>query len=110
MRICLICQTTITIPKTGMLRGTFELVCKKYDTDFPPKSELRPTRKHRYGWSHSITQEDAGVNIAASQSVAKLFFSVGKRKPSCPYELWGVLLTLKAAHLNNWIRGLTFLR
>ena len=33
-------------------------------------------------------REDAGMNIAASQSAAKLFFSVGKSKPSCPYMLW----------------------
>ena len=34
-------------------------------------------------------QEDAGVNTAASESLANLFFSVGKRKPRCPYKLWG---------------------
>ena len=55
-------------------------------------------------------REDASVNIAASQSMAKLFFSVEKRKPRCPYKLQAVLPTLKAAHLNSWLHGLTFLR
>ena len=29
------------------------------------------------------------MNIAASQSVAKLLFSFEKRKPNCPYKLHG---------------------
>ena len=34
-------------------------------------------------------REDGGLNIAASQLVAKLLFSVEERKPSCPFMLWG---------------------
>ena len=52
-------------------------------------------------------REDAGVSIAASQSLANCFFLLKNRKQSCPYKRGAVLPTLKAAHLNNWLHGLT---
>ncbi|KAJ8352117.1 hypothetical protein SKAU_G00235930 [Synaphobranchus kaupii] len=39
--VCLICQSTIAIPKKGNVERHFRTVHGKYDTDFPPKSELR---------------------------------------------------------------------
>ena len=55
--------------------------------------------------------ERTPVNIAASQFVAKLlFFFRDKESQVVPTSSGAVLLTLKAAHLNNWLHGLTFLR
>ena len=54
-------------------------------------------------------REDVGVNIAASQSVAKLLFSVGKKSQVVPVISGDMLPTLKATHLNKWLYGLTFL-
>ena len=39
--VCLICQSTITIPKKGNVERHFRTVHRNYDTDFPPKSKLR---------------------------------------------------------------------
>ncbi|CAL9684523.1 unnamed protein product [Knipowitschia caucasica] len=39
--VCLICQSTIAIPKKGNVERHFRTMHRKYDTDFPPKSELR---------------------------------------------------------------------
>ena len=38
---CLICQSTITIPKKGNVERNFRTVHRNDDTDFLPKSELR---------------------------------------------------------------------
>ena len=115
-------QATIAIPKKGNAERRFRTVHKKYDTDFPPKSEprrkkvrelksqlvgqqsfsqVKATTEASLQGSHSLTQEDACVNINTSQYVAKLFFfSVGKRKPSCPYKLWDC-----ATDLTNYKYG-----
>ena len=58
--------------------------------------------------SHSIMRDDAGVKIAASQSVANQFFLLEKGIQVVPTCSGAVQLTLKAAHLNNWLHGLTF--
>ena len=39
--VCLICQSTIAIPKKGNVERHFRTAHKNYDTNFPPKSELR---------------------------------------------------------------------
>ena len=39
--VCLICQSTIAIPKKGNVERHFRTVHRNHDTDFPPKSELR---------------------------------------------------------------------
>ena len=53
--------------------------------------------------------EDTDVNVAASQSVAKLLFLL-KMKAKLSLQALGLCSKiLKAAHLNNWLRGLTFL-
>ena len=56
-------------------------------------------------------REDAGVNIATSQSVTNknCFFLLKKESQVVPTSSEAVLLTLKAAHLNSWLHGLTFL-
>lgn len=37
--VCLICQSTIAIPKKGNVERHFRTVHGKYNTNFPPKSE-----------------------------------------------------------------------
>lgn len=39
--VCLICQSSIAIPKKGNVERHFRTVHGKYEADFPPKSELR---------------------------------------------------------------------
>ncbi|KAK7939582.1 hypothetical protein WMY93_002908 [Mugilogobius chulae] len=39
--ICLICKVSIAIPKKGNVERHFRTVHKKYDSDYPPKSEIR---------------------------------------------------------------------
>ncbi|KAL2087224.1 hypothetical protein ACEWY4_018283 [Coilia grayii] len=39
--ICLICRASIAIPKKGNVERHYRTVHKNYDSDFPPKSELR---------------------------------------------------------------------
>ncbi|XP_051259245.1 general transcription factor II-I repeat domain-containing protein 2-like [Dicentrarchus labrax] len=39
--VCLICKSTIAIPKKGNVERHFRTIHKSYNTDFPPKSELR---------------------------------------------------------------------
>ena len=39
--VCLICQSTIAIPKKGNVERHFRTVHRNDDTDFLPKSELR---------------------------------------------------------------------
>ncbi|KAL7376443.1 hypothetical protein ABVT39_008228 [Epinephelus coioides] len=39
--VCLICQSTIALPKKRNVERHFRTVHKNYDTEFPPKSELR---------------------------------------------------------------------
>ena len=101
-----ICQTPIAIPKKGNVEMHFWTVHKKCNTDFPPKKRAEADTEASLRVSHSIKREDAGMNIAVAK---QFFFSVGKRQPSCPYKLWGCATNLKAAHLNSWLHGLTFL-
>ena len=54
--ICLICRTTITVQKKGNVERHFWTVHKKYDTDFPQRSELR-RRKVRELKSQIIRQQ-----------------------------------------------------
>uniref|UniRef100_A0AAQ4S2T7 HAT C-terminal dimerisation domain-containing protein n=1 Tax=Gasterosteus aculeatus aculeatus TaxID=481459 RepID=A0AAQ4S2T7_GASAC len=42
--VCLVCQSTVAIPKKGNVERHFRTLHGKYDTEFPPKSELRKTK------------------------------------------------------------------
>ena len=80
MCICLICQTTIAIPKKGKVERHFRTVHKKYDTDFPPKSELRK-RKVRELPFFTQWNSQAKADIEASLRVSH---SIIKNKKSFP--------------------------
>jgi len=42
--ICLICQTSIAVPKKGKVERHFQTLHKKHENDFPARSELRGTK------------------------------------------------------------------
>ena len=42
--VCLVCQSTVAIPKKGNVERNFRTLHGKYDTEFLPKSELRKTK------------------------------------------------------------------
>ena len=41
--VCLVCQSTVAIPKKGNVERHFRTLHGTYDTEFPPKCELRKT-------------------------------------------------------------------
>ena len=74
MCICLICQTAIAIPKKGKVERHFRTVHKKYDTDFPPKSELRKRKVREllfFTQWNSQAKADTEASLRVSHSIIK---------------------------------------
>lgn len=54
--VCLICYASPALSKKGNLERHFKSCHKKYDTDFPPKSELRKRKVHELKSQFSAKQ------------------------------------------------------
>ncbi len=82
--ICLICKASVAIPKRGNLERHFKTVHKKYETDFPAKTELR-SRKVR----------ELKTQLAAQQSVFTRSNTKGKAATMASYRVSHVLAKQK---------------
>ncbi len=78
--ICLICKASMAIPKKGNLERHFKTVHKKYERDFPAKTELR-SRKVR----------ELKTQLAAQQSVFTRSNTKGKAATMASYRFSHVL-------------------
>ena len=82
--ICLICQSTITIPKKGNVERHFRTVHRNYDTDFPLKSELRKVKKLKsqlFGEQSFFSQLSSKAK-AATEASFRVSHSMIKHKKS----------------------------
>ena len=86
MCICLICQTTIAIPKKGNVERHFRTVRKKDNTDFPPKSELRKRKvrelKSRLTRQQSFFTQWNSQAKADTETLLRVSHSIIKHKKS----------------------------
>ena len=60
--VCLICQATISLPKKGNLERHFTTMHKRYEKDFPSKSELRKISKQILQRINSSLQDQLQLN------------------------------------------------
>ncbi|KAF7650099.1 hypothetical protein LDENG_00131240 [Lucifuga dentata] len=84
--VCLICQSIIAIPKKGNVERHFRTVHKNYDTDFPPKSELRKRKVRELksqliGQQSFFTQPNSKAK-AATEASFRVSHSIIKHKKS----------------------------
>ena len=83
--VCLICQSTISIPKKGNVERHFRTVHAKYDTDFPPKSDLRKRKVKELkcqlsGQQAFFTQPTSKAKAATEASFRVSHIIVNKKK------------------------------
>ena len=84
--VCLICQCTIALPKKGNVERHFWTAHKNYDTEFPPKSELRRKKlkelKSQLSAQQSFfTQATSKAKAVTEASFRVSHFIVKKRNP-----------------------------
>ena len=84
--ICLICQCTIAIPKKGNVERHFRTIHKKYDTDFPMKSELRKRKvrelKCQLSGQQSFFRQHSSKARAATEASFRVSHLLVKHKKS----------------------------
>ena len=84
--VCLICQSTIAIPKKGNVEEHFRTVHRNYDTDFPPKSELRKRKvkelKSQLSREQSFFSQLSSKAKAATEASFRVSHSMIKHKKS----------------------------
>lgn len=78
--ICLICKASMAIPKKEDLERHFKTLHKKYETDFPAKTELR-----------SQKVRELKTQLAAQQSVSTRPNTKGKAATIASYRVSRVL-------------------
>lgn len=74
--VCLICQCTLAIPKKGNVERHFRTVHGKYDTDFPPKSELRKRKMEELKFQLSGQQSFFTQRTSRSKAATEASFRV----------------------------------
>lgn len=86
--VCLICQASITTAKKGNVERHFKTIHKTYDTEFPPKSELRKKRvkelKSQLAGQQAIFTRPLTKSKAATIASFKVSHILAKHKK--PYE------------------------
>ncbi|CAI5694542.1 unnamed protein product [Oreochromis niloticus] len=84
--VCLICQATIAIPKKGNVERHFRTVHGKYDTTFPPKSELRKKKvkelKSQLSGQQSFFTQQTSKAKAATEASFRVSHIIVKNKTS----------------------------
>lgn len=84
--VCLICQSVIAIPKKGNVERHFRTVHKNYDTDFPPKSELRRRKvkelKSQLSGQQSFFSQQTSKAKAATEASFRVSHLIVKNKKS----------------------------
>lgn len=86
--VCLVCRSSVALPKRGNLERHFKTLHKNYETDFPQKSELR--RRKLQDLKSSLKAEQSMFKRPAKQSVAatiasfKISYILAKHKK--PFE------------------------
>ena len=83
--VCLICQCTIALPKKGNVERHFRTAHKNYDTEFPPKSELRrkklkELKSQLSGQQSFFTQVTSKAKAVTEASFRVSHFIVKKKK------------------------------
>ena len=83
--VCLICQCTIALPKKGNVERYFRTAHKNYDTEFPPKSELRrkklkELKSQLSGQQSFFTQVTSKAKAVTESSFRVSHFIVKKKK------------------------------
>ena len=84
--VCFICQSTIKIPKKSNVERHFRTLHGKYDTDFPPKSELRKKKvkelkSYLSGQQSFFTQQTYKVK-AATEAMFRVSHIIVKNEKS----------------------------
>ena len=84
--VCLICHSTIAVPKKGNVERLFRTVLGRYDTDFPPKSELRKRKVNELksqltGQQSFFTQHTSNAK-AATEASFRVCHAIDKNKKS----------------------------
>lgn len=84
--VCLICQTSIAIPKKGNVERHFRTLHKNYDSDFPAKSELRKTKvrelKSQLIGQQSLFTKPNSKAKAATEASFRVSHTIIKHKKS----------------------------
>uniref|UniRef100_H2Z396 SPIN-DOC-like zinc-finger domain-containing protein n=1 Tax=Ciona savignyi TaxID=51511 RepID=H2Z396_CIOSA len=84
--VCLICRSTIAVPKKGNVERHFWTVHKSYDTDFPPKSELRNRKvnelKSQSTRQQSFFTQHTSKAKAATEASFRVCHAIVKNKNS----------------------------
>lgn len=84
--VCLICRATVAIPKKGNLERHFWTVHRKYDTDFPLKSDLRKKKlkelKSQLSGQQSLFTHHNSKAKAATEASFRVSHVIVKNKKS----------------------------
>lgn len=84
--VCLICQSTIAIPKKGNVERHFRTLHKNYHTDSPPKSELRRRKvkelKSQWSGQQSFFSQLTTKAKAATEASSRVSHLIVKNKKS----------------------------
>ena len=84
--VCLICRSTIAVPKKGNVERHFRTVHRRYDTDFPPKSELRKRKvnelKSQLTGQQSFFTQHTSKAKAATEASFRVCHAIVKNKKS----------------------------
>ena len=83
--VCLICQSTIAIPKKGNVERHFQTVHGKFDIDFPPTSELRKRKVNKLksqlsGQQSFFTQHTSKLKATTEASFRVSHVTVNNKK------------------------------
>ena len=84
--VCLMCSSTIAVPKKGNVERHFRTVHGRYDTDFPPKSELRKRKvnelKSQLTGQQSFFTQHTSKAKAATEASFRVCHTIVKNKKS----------------------------
>ena len=76
--VCLICYTSLALAKNGNLERHFNSCHKKYDTDYPPKSELRKRKVNELKKQLCSTQNILTGTTSKSRTATIASFRVSR--------------------------------
>ncbi|XP_047020709.1 general transcription factor II-I repeat domain-containing protein 2A-like isoform X2 [Helicoverpa zea] len=76
---CLICNTSLAIPKKGNLERHFNTMHSKYQTDFPPNSEIRKSKLQSLKLQLKVQENMFSGPIEQSKAATEASFQVSYR-------------------------------